>query len=222
VFFLLKNVFGSNKENICDLHTELVIEGFPRSANSFAFWAFRFSQDRPVKIAHHVHVPAQVIYAVKHEIPSLVLIREPADAVIALKIRYPWIAIKDALYAYKVFYKRIQPYFEGFVLATFEDVTTDYGEVIRKVNEKFGTRFNVFEHSPENVRRVFSLIEERARQLTGMEQVDSFAAFPSAKKEAIKQTLRSALDDCRLHPQLAECRAIYVEMLKMREARHIP
>lgn len=220
-FFLLKNVFGADKENICTLDTELVIEGYPRSANSFAVWAFRLSQQREIKIAHHVHVPAQVIYAAKHGIPTLILIREPADAVIALKIRYPWVSIRDALYAYRLFYKRIQPYFESFVLATFEEVTTDYGKVIRKVNEKFGTRFDVFEHSEENVAKVFARIEERARQLTGIEQVDGFAAFPSAKKEAIKKDLRTALDDPRLRSQLNQCQAIYAEMLQMRN-KNVP
>ena len=35
-----------------DPHVDIVIEGFPRSANSFAVHAFRVAQDRPVRIAH--------------------------------------------------------------------------------------------------------------------------------------------------------------------------
>src|SRR5262245_65181203 len=41
--------------------TELVIEGFPRCGNSFAVAAFSLAQPRPVRIAHHLHAPAQVI-----------------------------------------------------------------------------------------------------------------------------------------------------------------
>ena len=45
------------------LHTELVIEAFPRSANTFATVAFQLSQPAPVRVAHHLHAPAQVTEA---------------------------------------------------------------------------------------------------------------------------------------------------------------
>jgi hypothetical protein len=41
--------------------TEVVIEGFPRCGNSFAFAAFALAQPHPVHIAHHLHAPAQVL-----------------------------------------------------------------------------------------------------------------------------------------------------------------
>src|SRR6266566_5260966 len=69
-----------------DPHVDIVIEGFPRSANSFAVHAFRVAQDRPVRIAHHLHAPAQVIAAVRARVAAITLIREPEDAVLELVI----------------------------------------------------------------------------------------------------------------------------------------
>ena len=72
------------REFLVSPSTDLVIEGFPRSGNTFAVAAFVLSQPRPVRIAHHHHVPAQVIYAVKRGIPVLVVVRKPDDAVLSL------------------------------------------------------------------------------------------------------------------------------------------
>jgi len=41
--------------------TDLCVEGFPRSANSFAVGAFEHAQPEPLSIAHHNHVPAPVL-----------------------------------------------------------------------------------------------------------------------------------------------------------------
>src|SRR5437773_3659904 len=63
--------------------TEIVIEGFPRSATSFAVAAFRLAQDREVVVGHHVHSPAQVIEAVRRGVPAIVLVREPEEAALS-------------------------------------------------------------------------------------------------------------------------------------------
>lgn len=57
--------------------TELVIEGFERSGNTFAVVAFETAQPRPVKTAHHLHAAAQVVSAVRMGVPTLLLIRPP-------------------------------------------------------------------------------------------------------------------------------------------------
>ena len=64
--------------------TDVVIEGFPRSANSFALAAFRSVNQGGLRIATHVHSPAQVLYAVENDIPAMVLIREPDEAILSL------------------------------------------------------------------------------------------------------------------------------------------
>ena len=50
--------------------TELVIEGFPRTANTFAVFAFQTAQARPVRVAHHLHAPIQVTVAARRPPPA--------------------------------------------------------------------------------------------------------------------------------------------------------
>jgi hypothetical protein len=119
--------------------SEIVIEGFPRSANTFAILAFNLSQGRKVRIAN-LHVEAQVLRGIKLELPVIVLIRHPVDAIKSLMARCPGDAIEYAK-RYIQFYSTVLQVHEKVILADFDEVREDFGEVIRRVNEKFSTEF---------------------------------------------------------------------------------
>ncbi len=141
--------------------TELVIEGYPRSGNSFAEAAFRFSQSRGFELAHHCHAAAHVIRATQLGVPTLVVFREPTEAGRSLVMHHPELfSASDALWEYCVFHEAIVPYVDKFVLASFEAVTTDFGVVIAALNRKFGTDFEIFDHTTENEQKAFGLLDE--------------------------------------------------------------
>jgi hypothetical protein len=135
-------------------------------------YALQLSQDRPVRLAHHLHAPAQLIEAARRNIPALVLIREPKGAIISQLIREPNVALPDALVAYARFYACLLPHRASFVVGDFDDVTRDFGPVVRRLNARFGTSFAEFEHTDANVRECFELIKERgtlSKTLLGFE-----------------------------------------------------
>jgi hypothetical protein len=146
---------------VIDRETEFVIDGYTRSASTFAVHAFQSAQSRPIRLAHHLHAPAQLIVAARRRIPTIVVIREPEGAVLSQVIREPHVSIRGALVSYERFYSRLLPYAGSFVVGEFEEVTTDFGSVIGRVNDRFGTSFAEFEATEENVRRCFELIKER-------------------------------------------------------------
>src|SRR6266516_4034644 len=131
--------------------TQFVIDGYTRSASTFAVYALQLSQDKPVRLAHHLHAPAQLIRAARRGVPALVLIREPQGAVLSQLIREPGVALPDALVAYARFYTCLLPYYDKFVVADFEEVTSDFGSVIRRVNKQFGTTFAEFKPTQANI-----------------------------------------------------------------------
>lgn len=141
--------------------TELVIDGFTRSATTFAVYAFQLSQARPVRLAHHLHAPAQLIEAARRGIPALALIREPRGAILSQLIQEPDVALRDALLAYSRFYERLLRWRDSFVAGEFEQVTHDFGAVVRQLNRRFGTGFAPFAHSDANLREVLELCELR-------------------------------------------------------------
>jgi hypothetical protein len=142
--------------------TEFVIDGYTRSASTFAVYALQLAQPTPVRLAHHLHAPAQLLEAARNGVPALAVIRAPQGAILSQLIREPDVALRDALVSYARFYERLFPYRDKFVVADFAEVTTDFGAVIRRVNERFGTAFSEFEPSEPNVRRCFELIKLRS------------------------------------------------------------
>ena len=188
--------------------TQLVIEGYPRSANTFAVWAFRQAQHEEVHLAHHLHHPAQVIQAARWKVPTIVLIREPKDAVISWVVRDPQPA-DLALRHYVSFYETVAKYRDAYVLGSFEEVTGDYGIVIERLNDKFGTNFSVFHHTDENVKKVFSRIEARHRQRNRGMLSETRVARPSAAKLENRRNVGPELEAPRNRRLLAEARTIY-------------
>lgn len=140
--------------------TDLVIDGYFRSANTFAVYAFQFSQDRPVRLAHHLHAPAQLIMAARSGIPALLLLRQPRDAILS-ELLYDNVALPDALVAYSRFYTSLLRYLDSFVVAEFTQVTRDFGAVIRRLNARFGTSFGEFSHCEATARECLALVRQR-------------------------------------------------------------
>jgi hypothetical protein len=152
--------------------TELVIDGYTRSACTFAVYALQLSQPRPVRIAHHLHAPAQFIEAARRRVPALLLIREPKGAILSQLVREPGVALPDALAAYSRFYECLLPYRDAFVVGEFEEVTHEFGQVVRRINERFGTSFAEFLYTEANLAECFELIKLRgtlSRTLLGFE-----------------------------------------------------
>jgi hypothetical protein len=156
--------------------TEIVIEGFPRAANTFSVFAFQLAQERPVRVAHHLHAPIQVATGVAMGIPVIVLVRRPSDAVLSLVLRNPYISMRRALRDYATFYEHVLPLRSGCVVAPFEAVTSDFGSVVRRVNERYGTEFVPFDAAPENVAECYSLIEEKSLGLPWADQINLYAS----------------------------------------------
>ncbi|MGH9233161.1 MAG: hypothetical protein ACRD0R_07475 [Acidimicrobiales bacterium] len=163
-----------------DQRTDILIEGYPRSANVFTTTAFAMAQGRPMQIAHHVHAPAHVIAAVSAGIPSLVLVREPEDAVLRVVVYKQNVTIAQALRAYVRFYRPLLPWRHGFVIGHFPDVTTNLGTVIRRVNERFGTDFAEFAHTAENAQVCFDAMDEHWRaRVDSAELLERYVNRPS-------------------------------------------
>ena len=85
--------------------TEFVIDGYTRSASTFAVYALQLAQPVPVRLAHHLHAPAQLVAAARAGVPALVVIREPQGAILSQLIREPDVALRDALVSYARFYE---------------------------------------------------------------------------------------------------------------------
>jgi hypothetical protein len=195
---------------------QVVIEGFPRSGNSFARRAFIMAQGEGfdvTSIAHHLHVPAQVVRAARLRIPTLVLIRRPKDAVLSLVIRDP-ISVDQALRYYLSFYETVEEYRDAYVLGLFEEVTEDFGGVIRRINDRFGTTFSPFSHDERNVDGVFARIEENSRKRFGEASLENKVSRPFATREKLKREVGYELEEPRRRDLISRAETVYERLTR--------
>lgn len=165
--------FGLGKKGWCGTRvastaSEITIDGYPRSANSFSVRAFMEAQERFVRIGNHTHSPANLIRSISMDKPTILVIRKPKDAVLGYcawvdeqsgvisKPLRRW-QIQIFLRRYVDFHRKIVPYLDSLVVADFDQITSDYGKIIVAVNEKFGTNFLPFIHSKSAEQSIFSM-----------------------------------------------------------------
>ena len=209
LFYNFYRLRPSYRDLLVDRRTQIVIEGFPRSGNTFAVVAFEQAQRESVRVAHHLHMPAQVIRAARWNIPTLLLVRKPKDAALSWVIREPRIPIRQALKHYVSFYEKAAEYRDALVVGFFEELTRDYGMVLERVNAKFGTGFSPFVHSEDNVKRVFDRIEELHRAKRGGRLDEKQIAHPSVLKAGLKDALKKELEVPEVRKLTARAEAVY-------------
>ncbi|HEX2089551.1 MAG TPA: hypothetical protein VHI54_06455 [Actinomycetota bacterium] len=193
-----------------DRETDIVIEGFPRSGNTFAYTAFLMAQSRPVRAAGRVHAPAQLIAAARWGIPGIVLIRHPDEAIPSFLIRHPRTGVRQAIRGWLRFYAPLRPYLNRFVVATFDQATRNLGQVIETVNDRFGTDFTPFRHTEENVRKVWEAIDRDYRTRVGEgAEFDRIVARPSPRREEQRRQVRELYSASDLEGDRARLRKVW-------------
>jgi DNA (cytosine-5)-methyltransferase 1 len=117
--------------------TDLLIDGHPRSANTFMVSAFT-AANPGASVTHHHHHAMTFEVAASWGVPALCLIRDPLDAAASWAAYAPRVSIERGIEGWMAFYSMIP---DGTLLGEFTDVITDPGGVIATVNARFGTSF---------------------------------------------------------------------------------
>lgn len=126
--------------------TDLVVEGFPGSANSYLRAWIHFANSG-CHVTSHQHSPAVLRRAIADRRPLVVVARPPVDAVASALLRFPemgaWPEGPRRLFRrYVRTYRPVLRHPEGAVVATFDQATGDPAGVLARVNARFGTAFH--------------------------------------------------------------------------------
>lgn len=184
--------------------TGICIEAPPRSANSYAVNVFSMWNPK-ISVAHHIHVPMQVIYAAKWQIPCLVLLRDPIEVLSSLLIVDLKLSMTVAIMSYVNFYQQIRDVQDQIVVANFQEVITNYQAVIERVNTKYGTSFEYASLSQEQTKKIFDQME---RNTLAQGQPALLVPIPKDYKEQLKVDVKEQL---KVHPLFADAKKVYAE-----------
>ncbi len=196
-----------NRGNVLSTAAQVYIGGYPRSGNTFTRTAFLSANPRAA-VQSHKHIPTFVIHLLKHRIPGFVLIRNPLDAAVSWAIHENE-TLEEAISYWNDYYETLLPFRSELFLARFEDVTTDFGAVMKALNARFGTSWAPFDHTPENAASCFQITEEEHRKPCGGIR-EMQVCRPSAPRRLVKEThLRELSQSNFLRDELIRAREIY-------------
>lgn len=197
--------------------SDIVIDGFPRSANTFFVSHFAMAQKRPLKIARHLHDAYQIVYAEQHDIPAVVLVREPLPAVSSAKLRNPEFRTASLLRNYRRFYEIVLAHHRRAIISLFADSTGNADSVIARVNRAYGVSFDLLgkDHAGDVLK---SVVAADKRALGDGSKDPTRLAVPSAEKDEEKRRVMDGI--LVAHPHLlAQCEAVYARMAALYQAQ---
>jgi hypothetical protein len=171
------------------------------------------SQPQPIHVGRHLHSLGHVRRGLQLGKPALIVIRHPRDAVLSLAIAHPELQLESLLTEYIDFYEGIEQLGDAVVLGEFNEVTSDFGGVTRRLNARFGTKFKEFEPTPENFERCYELIDEEDRRNTGGISRPTRVARPTAERDQKKLELSSRLEQLPVRDLLAAAENVYSRLL---------
>ncbi len=195
--------------------TDIVIEGYPRSANTYAVASFLYAQgkkNKQIKVARHQHSPAQVLYAVNRGIPCIVLIRNPYDAILSYIIREETLNISEAINRYNEFYGPLEKLRNRFVVADFEQVINEFPSIIDRVNRKYQSNFSSYQKTVYSEQCIKKIIDEMEKRDAGDNNLRwTHVARPTEQRNSLKRLRRKELDAYK--DSLASAHALYKSFL---------
>jgi hypothetical protein len=167
-----------------------------------------------VNVAHTIHAVGLVIAGCRRGLPALVLIRRAPDATSRVALVRPQVSLELLLKGWIGFYRPLLRWRDRFVVGRFEDVTTDLGAVIRRMNDRLGSTFTPFDHTPENERLAFQALErDWATRIDPREPAhEMHSGRPSAQRDMLTEEIREKLDAPRYRSLVEEASDLHEEI----------
>jgi hypothetical protein len=120
--------------------TELVVEGFPRSANTSV--AVQFAAAHPdARLSSHLHTPRSLARASRFGVPALLLVRDPDAAVASLRAMMPGLTPHAGYDAWRRYHRHALRNVGGCLVVDFAQATGSFAELMALTDARFGTSF---------------------------------------------------------------------------------
>ncbi len=177
---------------LCDKSTDICIEGYPSSGNSFSLSILRQS-NQSIRIAHHCHSVANLQLALDYGIPAVCLIRHPESAISSRLARFGG-NVEEALREYIDFYEFALRHIDRLVVVTFEEVTQDTAGLLKRLDRETGLNLacgNIEDLKKKSLKRINEWQEANG--------IPGRAPLPLAEREEAKAKIQQEIRQSRYH-----------------------
>lgn len=183
--YLLTKLLFKRKDLIVNHNSDLIIEGFPRSANTF-FTLLTQKLYPNLQIAHHLHVSSQILYGVKNKKPVIILIRKPDQVVESLLMRDNKLKNDFIFLAFYLFYKPLVNLNSNKICIIQFDDFIENEKIIGRFLFKYFSSPKI-KLTPDIKKQINDRIKELGRSNKRLTKIGY--SLPSPEKEAYKRTI---------------------------------
>lgn len=197
--------------HVCNQNTRLVVEGYPRSGNSFTVDMLAVcggSRLRREEMAHHTHEIENLLLADACGIPKMILIREPEDAILSYMI-FSGRPVAACAERYARFYRCARNLLSNAIIVHFRDAIADFRTVACRLNAL--GNYGIPQDQDFSLRHQEALALLRGRASDDPERAARQVAAPSEKREEMKKAARANVLDYL--ERNGEARRAYEEFL---------
>jgi len=203
-------------ETVAQETTHLLIEGFPRSGNTWTEAVIRHCATEELRLAHHSHAAAHVKYAVSRGIPVIVLYREPDAAVRSyLTLMNNRLDARDGFLDYLTFYRETLPFqSKGVLFFSFDDTTKRTADMINALKDTFGLPLSGDSLNTEEGRTaIFERMDQKAKRLNRAGgKSDSRPGTEDAEKIRQQELARTAVTADAVRSLRAQAQELFLTM----------
>lgn len=187
MYSFLKNNFGKGG-TVCNGNTHICVEGYPSSANSYTYHILKYLT-KDLNFGHHCHSFANVKLAIEYQIPAIVLIRKPENAIASRIARFDS-TVEESLLEYTEFYELTQKYIQSIILITFDEIIHDTASVLNKINNSTQIEFSDYNNLDDVNKKVRDRMHNVERRL---KKDVSNISLPSEERNKLKEDLKNSI-----------------------------
>ncbi len=184
-------------------NTNLHLTGFPRSANTYCLNILRVAFP-DLDICTHIHTAASLKLAVWHDVPTIVLVRDPVSTCCSMLLKQHIQPtpkeVKSLLKDYIEYHVYVFSHKERFQVLRFEDVVSSPKFIILSVSEllKLSISYEEVEAKAEEGHRLVEL-KESQKAVEG-------SSLPNETRRKMKLGLEEHVVN---HPHYARAQVLY-------------
>ena len=195
----LKYSIDNNRSLLVDSNTDICIGGYPRSGNTFTTVLLSELTKNEIQIAHHTHSIANLKLALKYNVPTLVLIRDPLDSLASWAIRTNKLTIENMLQEYINYYNYIQKHCKDFLILSFDTLTSDLNKTLIIIDEYFGFKIKHknYESINELQNHIFDVIDNNSNKWNGNKEKWKSIAIPNQKRKKAKDKFKQQIKNLK-------------------------
>ena len=183
IVYRIRKLFNKPACDICTTKTDLCIEAYPSSANSYLCNLIK-ALNREIDIAHHTHSIANIKLAFRYNVPVVVIIRNPIEAISSRIARFG-LNIDYSICEYILFYNFIVKNKTKVLCINFNDVTDNIENVLYRIRKIIHSDLKI-DRLNEAQKTAFSEITNFSRQKGKLFRKPLPSKEREIKKEQIK------------------------------------